>query len=235
MKKEHAPEAICVWDTETGGVDITTDRIYTAYARIRTIDGETLKEQSWVIDPGEPINPAAAEVNGLTDEFIKANGVRSQNGIAEIYDFLSRAKNQGYPIVGYNNSFDLGILDYEMRRHFNVELASVMTGAQFFDPIVYDRAMDKWRKGKRTLEHVAPVYGVPFDPELAHDAKYDVEVTCKLAWRMFQKSPYTLAELQDLQVGWKRKWAKDITKYFAREGKTEEDGSPIIVSGAFPW
>lgn len=235
MRKEHAPRAICVWDTETGGVDITTDRIYTAYARIRNIDGETLKEQSWVIDPGEPMNPEAAAVNGLTDEFIKANGMSSPKAISEIFDFLSRAKHQGYPIVGYNNSFDLGILDHEMRRHFSVELKHLLGDALFFDPIVYDRAMDKYRKGKRTLEMVAPHYGVPFDPELAHDAKYDVEVTCKLAWRIFQKSPYTLVELQDLQVGWKKEWAKHLTEYFASINKTEPDGSPIVVNGRFPW
>ncbi|AXC36181.1 exonuclease [Microbacterium phage Fork] len=236
MKREDAPERICTWDTETTGVDIANDRIITAYARIRNRSGETEKELSVVIDPGVPIPQGASDVHGMTDEWVQEHGGSPRKGINDIYMFLSDAVRAGIPIVGYNNSFDLGILSYEVQRHFRFDMWNTIgTKGVFFDPIVYDRAMDQYRKGKRTLEKVAPVYGVPFDPELAHDAKYDVEVTCKLAWRIFQRSPYTLEQLQAWQPIWKKEWADHITEYFESIGKTNDDGSKIVVSGAFPW
>ena len=236
MKRSEAPLEICVWDVESTGVDITQDRILTAYAMIRSIGGETIREESWVLDPGVEVPQGASDVHGMTTEWIREHGTSHKHGINDIYMFLSDAVRMGAPIVGYNNSYDLGILSHEVRRNFGFNMAKTIgENGVFFDPIIYDRAMDKYRKGKRTLEHVAPVYGVPFDPELAHDAKYDVEVTSKLAWRMFQKSPYSLDELQDLQVAWKRDWAEHLTEYFASQNKTEEDGSPIVVDGSFPW
>lgn len=42
-------------------------------------------------------------------------------------------------------------------------------------------------------------------------------------------------KLQEWQKKWKAEWDKHLTEYFAKTGKTEEDGSPIIVSGAFPY
>lgn len=241
MKRSDAPEAICVWDTETGGVDIASDRIFTAYAMIRTIGGETVKEQSWVIDPGVPMSPEAAAVNGLTDEFIKEHGVPSRQGINEIYMFLSDARRAGIPLVGYNTPFDLGILSHEVRRHFGFDMWDSLAGptleppVQFFDPFAYDVGMVEKRRGNRKLGTVCGHYGVPFDEADAHDAKYDVVKTSHLAWKMLKQSPYTVAELQSKQVQWRRGYADNLTKYFASVGKTEPDGSPIVVDPSFPW
>lgn len=226
-----------MWDTETGGVDITSDRIFTAYAMLRHISGETIAEKSWVIDPGVPMSPAAAEINGLTDDFIKENGVRPDLSINEIYMFLSDAVRKGYPLVGYNTPFDLGILSHEVRRHFGFDMWDTFGHrAQFFDPFVYDVGMVQKRRGNRKLMTVAGEhYGIPIDESRLHEAKYDVEVTNHLAWKMFKASPYTLAELQPLQVQWRKAYADNLTDYFARIGKTEEDGSPIVVDPSFPW
>ncbi|AWY05048.1 exonuclease [Microbacterium phage Hortus1] len=242
MRREDAPEVVCVWDTETGGVKIEQDRIYTAYAMLRHISGQTIAEKSWIINPGEPINPAAAEVNGLTDEFIQENGMPSRHAINEIYMFLSDARRAGYPLVGYNQAFDLGILSHEVRRHFGFDMwdslgdPSLMSPAQFFDPFVYDVGTVEKRRGNRKLMTVAGQhYGIPIDESRLHEAKYDVEVTNHLAWKMLKRSPWTLAEMQPLQVQWRKRYADGLTDYFARIGKTEEDGSPIVVDDSFPW
>lgn len=242
MKREDAPEVICVWDTETGGVQIEKDRIFTAYAMLRHISGETIKEQSWVINPGVPMSPEASAVNGLTDEFIQANGMPSRQGINEIYMFLSDAKHAGIPIVGYNQAFDLGILSHEVRRHFGFDMhdtlgaGSTSGSALFFDPFVYDVGMVEKRRGNRKLMTVAGQhYGIPIDESRLHEAKYDVEVTNHLAWKMFKQSPWTIAEMQPLQVQWRKAYADNLTNYFASVGKTEGDGSPIIVDDSFPW
>lgn len=237
MRRDQAPEEICVWDTETGGVRIERDRIYTAYAMIRTIDGETIREKSWVINPGEPMAPEAAAINGLTDDFIQKNGQDSRSAIHEIYMFLSDASRAGIPLVGYNTPFDLGILSHEVKRHFGFDMWDTLgERSQFFDPFVYDVGTVEKRRGNRKLMTVAGQhYGIPIDESRLHEAKYDVEITSKLAWKMFQRSPWTVAEMQGKQVEWRRAYADNLTSYFARIGKTEEDGSPIIVDPSFPW
>lgn len=236
MRKEDAPKQICVWDVESTGVDITQDRILTAYAQIRTIDGRTTREQHWTLNPGVEVPKGASDVHGMTTEWIQEHGTDHRAGINGIYMFLSDAVRDGIPVVGYNNSYDLGILAHEVKRHFNFDMSDTIgANGVFFDPLVYDRAMDKFRKGGRKLMQVAAHYGIKIDESRLHEAEYDVILTAKLAWILLQKSPYTLAELQSLQVMWKHDWAKQITRYFAREGKTEEDGSPIIVDGSFPW
>lgn len=236
MRREDAPEKILVWDTETGGVDITSDRIFTAYAMLQSIEGETLKEWSWVINPGVPMSPEAAAVNGLTDEFIQANGMDARKGINEIYMVLSNAVRRGIPLVGYNTPFDLGILSHEVRRHFGFDMwDTIGERATYFDPFVYDVGTVKKRRGNRKLGTVCGHYGVPFNEADAHDARYDVVKTNHLAWKILKLSPYTLAEMQDLQVQWRKAYADNLTEYFASVGKTEDDGSPIVVDPSFPW
>lgn len=236
MKRADAPEAICAWDVESTGVDIANDRIITAYAMIRTIDGHTTREGRWTLNPGIEVPEGASAVHGMTTEWVQANGGDARAGINDIYMFLSDAVRAGVPIVGYNNSFDLGMLSHEVRRWFDFDMTDTIgANGVFFDPIIYDRATDKYRKGGRKLMDVARHYGIEIDESRLHEAEYDVIVTSKLAWILFKKSPYTLAELQPLQVQWKNAWAKHLTEYFASQGKTEEDGSAIQVDGSFPW
>lgn len=236
MRREDAPEAICVFDTETSGVDITRDRILTAYAMIRTIDGRTTSELSLTLDPGVEVPEAASEINGLTTEFIRANGTDARKGIYDLYMFLSDAARGGIPIVAYNMPFDLGILSHEVRRHFGFDTEKTLgLTAHFFDPFVYDVGTVEKRRGNRKLMTVAGHYGIPIDESRLHEAKYDVEVAGKLAWLMLQQSPHTIPEMQELQVGWRKRYADNLTAYFARVGKTEEDGKPIIADDSFPW
>ena len=237
MKREDAPKEICVWDVESTGVDIENDRIITCYAMIQSITGEILKEKHWTIDPGVEVPEGASAVHGMSTEWVREHGRKDAGkAIREIGGFLDDAQADGRPIVGYNSSFDLGILDRELRRHDAELLAGWALGsATFFDPLVYDRATDKYRKGGRKLMDVARHYGIEIDESRLHQAEYDVIVTARLAWVMLKRSKNTMPELQSLQVVWKKSWAEGLTKYFEKEGKTEDDGSPIIVDGSFPW
>lgn len=237
MRREDAPERICVWDVESTGIDIETDRILTAYAMIQRIDGKILSERHWTINPGVPVPTGASDVHGMTTEWIKENGRTDVSvAIAEIAEYLYSAALSGAPIVGYNNSYDLGILDRELRRNIWKPLHEQLPDtAQFFDPIIFDRATDKYRKGGRKLIDVARHYGLEIDESRLHEAEYDVILTARLSWKLLQKSAWTLAELQSRLGSWKKDWAEHLTEYFASQGKTEEDGRPIIVDGSFPW
>ena len=237
MRFEDAPKAICVFDVESTGTSIENDRIITCYAMIQSIKGEILEEKHWVIDPGVDVPKGASDVHGMSTEWVREHGRKdAERAIREIAGFLDEAQMRGCPIVGYNSSFDLGILDRELVRHGAVGLGTGLSMAtEFFDPIIYDRAMDKYRKGGRKLMDVARHYGIPIDESRLHQAEYDVIVTARLAWLLLKKSPHTVSELQGLQEAWKRDWAGGLTKYFANSGKTEPDGSKIIVDGSFPY
>ena len=234
MRFEDAPKTICVFDVESTGTSIENDRIITCYAMIQSIKGEILEEKHWVIDPGVDVPKGASDVHGMSTEWVREHGRKDvREAVLEIADFLIDASSKGVPIVGYNFSFDAGMLDRELWRHNNQGLG--LMDAQYFDPIIYDRAMDKYRKGGRKLMDVARHYGIPIDESRLHQAEYDVIVTAKLAWILLKKSPFRLDELQSKQVSFKKEWADGLTSYFAKTNKTEDDGSPIKVDGSFPY
>lgn len=237
MKYKDAPKSICVWDCESTGVDIENDRILTVYGMIQTIEGEIVNEIDLTINPGVSIPKGASDVHGMDDAYIQKHGrVDAAKAIREVAGFLDEASMKGYPIVGYNNSYDLGILDRELIRHGAVGLdVGLSKLTEYFDPIIYDRSVDKYRKGSRKLMDVARVYGMEIDESRLHEAKYDVIVTAKLAWKILQRSKWNMVELQSLQAEWKSEWASHLTEYFDKTNKTEDDGSKIIVDGSFPW
>lgn len=235
MRRDQAPKALCVWDTETDGVDITQNRILTAYAMVQDISGNKLREASWTLNHDVPIPPGASEVNGLTREYLREHGRADvEAATVEIREFLYAASDQGLPIVAYNGAFDLATLDYSLDSIGEPRLD--FGEAQFFDPFVYDVGTVIKRRGNRKLMTVAGRhYGIPIDESRLHEAQYDVEVAAKLAWLMLQRSPYDMVELQSLQPKWRKAYADNLTSYFASIGKTEEDGSPIVVDDSFPW
>lgn len=236
------------WDTETSGVDTENDRIITAFISLR--DGDKIvKEVSWVIDPGVEIPDEAAEVHGMSTEWVRENGRKDvSTAIEEIVHELSEAAHAGYVITGYNNSFDLATLGAEAKRYNKgITGLRIRETGRFVDPLILDRAIDKYRKGSRKLKDVAAHYGIEFDESKLHDAGEDVRVTAELVPKVLNATVRALPELQGLtpdeiidrlqefQTVKKAEWAKGLTEYFARTGKTEDDGSAIEVNGAFPW
>src|SRR5699024_3017184 len=119
---------------------------------------------------------------------------------------------------------------------------------RYLDPCVFSRVFDKYKKGGHQLITVAKRNGIEIEEDRLHAADYDVEVTEKLVPIMLNRAWKELPELrkgltpdefvtklQEWQADEKRKWAEGLTKYFAEQGKTEEDGSKIVVNGRFPY
>lgn len=239
---------LLTWDLESSGVNVENDRIITCFMRAK--DGEDVVfEENWVINPGIEIPEEASAVHGYTTEWVQGNGRTDvDEAIKEIVWELEARAAQGYVVAGYNNSFDLSLLNNECKRHCGGEELRFEAGTRFLDPIIIDRKISKYRKGSRKLVDVARYYGVEVDDSKAHAADYDVYLTEALvpkvlnaAWNSLKKDrqgmnpDQFLDALQGWQVEWKKDWAKGLTKYFAESGKTEDDGSPIVVNGAFPY
>lgn len=243
---------LVTFDVESTGVDTDNDRIITCFLRAR--EGESvLYENEWIINPGVEVPKEASDVHGMTTEWVQANGRTDvSTAIEEIVHELSEYGHYGFVICGYNSAYDLAILESEAKRYNpGVESLRVKDGLpnyRFIDPAIFSRVFDKFQKGGHQLITVVKRNGIEVEEERLHAADYDVEVTEKLvkimlnrAWRELSDLRKGLTpdefvtKLQEWQAVEKKKWAEHTTRYFESIGRTEDDGSKIVVSGNFPW
>lgn len=239
-------------DAETTGVDTDNDRIVTFFLRARDED-KVVFEKNWIINAGVEVPKEASDVHGMTTEWLQKNGRTDvATAIEEIVHELSEYGHYGFIICGYNHAFDLAMLEAEAKRYSpGVQALRVkdwLPKYRFIDPAIFSRVFDKYVKGGHKLITVAQRNGIEVEEDRLHAADYDVEVTEKLVKILLNRAWQELADLrlglspdefvtalQKWQADEKRKWAEHTTKYFESTGKTNDDGSKIVVSGAFPW
>ena len=95
----------------------------------------------------------------------RAEGRPASGVVAEVTDSLRELLGSGTPVTVYNAPYDLSLLAHECARHTVAPLATL---SPIIDPLVLDKAVDRYRRGKRTLEVTAQHYGIALDD--AHDA-----------------------------------------------------------------
>lgn len=238
MKHQDLPSHLAVFDTETTGVDVENDRILTCYYMLQNRDGEVIEEREWVIDPGIEVPEGAAAVHGMSTKWIRANGRKDAGkAVGEIYAALASAATSKFPIVAFNARFDASILHHELLRHGNdLGITPLLApGVTWYDPFVHDKGREKYRRGPRKLQFVCQAHGIEFNESEAHAARYDVVKTGELAWKLLAKErKLGASELMPLLVEWKQEQDSSLEAYFRREGKTNEDGSPIIIDRGWP-
>ena len=204
-----------VFDLETTGVDVVTSRIVSANVSVLGPDGEPLERTDWLADPGIEIPEQASNVHGITTERAQREGRAAAEVVAEIVEALRDVLSRGIPVVVYNAPYDLTLLRHEAIRH-GVE--PLLNPSPIIDPLVIDRAVDQYRKGKRTLEAAAAFYGVTLLD--AHDAGADAIAAGRVAQAMAAKNADRLAlsaqELHDAQVEWSAKQSASFADYMRR-------------------
>jgi DNA polymerase III epsilon subunit-like protein len=107
--------------------------------------------------------------------------------IAAVVAALRDLLDAGIPVVAYNAPFDFSLLKYEALRH---GIPPILEPSPVIDPLVLDKAHDRFRRGKRTLEAVAAHYAVPLVG--AHDAAADAIAAGRVAQalaRRFDSTP----------------------------------------------
>ncbi|GAA3660568.1 3'-5' exonuclease [Microbacterium marinilacus] len=223
-------QRIAVFDLETTGIDVTSDRIVTAYVGLLDGTGAVVHDEHWLADPGVEIPEGATAVHGITTERARAEGRPASDVVSEIAAALRTLMSGGIPIVAYNAAYDLSLLKHECERHGVEPLASP---APVVDPYVIDKTLDKYRKGKRTLDVVAAHYSVPLDA--AHEASADAiaagRVALALAERYADRLPEDVLELHTRQIGWAREQAESLTEYFVKIGRLEPSEA---LDGSWP-
>lgn len=217
-----------VFDLETTGVDVTHDRIVTAHVGVLDSTGHEFVAKDWLADPGVEIPEGATAVHGISTERARRDGRAAPTVVAEVVGALRSLLSQGVPIVAYNAAYDFSLLAHESRRH---DVEALVDPSPIIDPYVIDKAYDRYRPGKRTLEIVAAHYEVLL--EGAHDASADAVAAGRVAQALGRR--FALAatpdQLHTQQIGWARSQAASLTEYFVRIGRLEADD---VLDGGWP-
>lgn len=157
------------FDLETTGADKETAHIVTLSL--------TNPEKDILINPAIPIEEGAAQVHGITNERAKAEGVPITDILDDfLIDLTNIINSDDKVLVGFNLIFDLTILEYEAKRN-NITPLSQRVEYPFpiLDGFVLDKAINPFRKGKRTLETLAGIYDV--EGLVAHNGLSDARAS----------------------------------------------------------
>ncbi|MGK2853983.1 MAG: exonuclease domain-containing protein [Microbacteriaceae bacterium] len=207
---------LAVFDTETTGIDVEQARIVTASLAVIDAGGAVVERTDWLADPGIEIPAPASAVHGITTERARAEGRPAAEVTAELLAVVAAIVEREIPLVVYNAPYDLTILNREALRY---GLAPLATHGVVVDPLVIDKEVDRYRRGKRTLEVSSQHYGVVLSA--AHDAGADAIAAGHLAQAIARtfaaKLPESGVELHRMQVNWALSQAESFTMYMRRE------------------
>ncbi|WP_327169512.1 exonuclease domain-containing protein [Streptomyces subrutilus] len=215
------------FDIESSGLDVETDRIVTACV-VQCGGGQPTVTASWLSDVGGmEIPKQASDIHKVTTEKARAEGKPAADVVADILAALGQVITAGIPVVAMNAPFDLTMLDREARRH---GLAPLPSGFPVVDPLLLDRTVDRFRKGRRTLTDLCAHYKVPLGK--AHTADADAIAACRVAWSLanrhwgIRETP--LAELHQQQIGWQAAWADNHQSHLRKTNPA------AVVRGEWP-
>lgn len=179
-------------DFEASDKNPATARIVTC-ALIGVGGGQPTGKRTWLLNPGEPMNPEAIAVHGITDEYAAEHGTPAAQGVKEIAEAAAEVVRAGIPLAGHNlGGYDLNLLDAECARHGLGSLEEVCGRplTRVIDTMVIDRHTAPFRRrvsptqGPYQMRTTAETYGLAWDEKSAHGADYDAMAAARVAWRM---------------------------------------------------
>lgn len=225
------------FDLETSGTNVETARVVTA--TIVAVDSTGARQvTNWLADPGIDIPAEATAVHGITTEHAREHGRPADEVVYEVEQALQDAWTVGTPVVIFNAPYDLTLLDRELRRYGEPGIDGI---GPVVDPLVIDKAVDRYRKGSRKLASVCAHYGITLAADEAHTSAGDALAAVRLAWKLAQLFPGELGDLVDLQTRqakWYREQADSFESYLRRrkvvDGASREELDAISVPRDWP-
>ena len=226
------------FDTETTGVSATRDRIVTAAvvtrprglaaASTKSTDAEGSENtadsvRTWLADPEVPIPASASAIHGITTEHARQFGRPIADVLDEVNAALATQMASGGVVIVFNASYDLPLLEAESKRHGVTTLPQRLRAKPqlVVDPLVIDRAVNKYRRGKRTLTALVQAFDLNVGD--AHDAAVDCQMTLDVFTALLQTNPqlqqFSAADLQDFQRSQHAIWAEDFERFLASRGR----------------
>lgn len=209
------------WDTETTSPEPTEARIVTAALVVR---GGGLQDRvfSWLINPGVPIPPEAAEIHGVDDARAQADGQDPRTALEDIADKLAAAIRAGMPVVAFNTAFDWTVLNCDLRRHDlpTMDARLPATAPTLVDPHVIDKqCVQRLRgAGQRKLKPTCERYGVELTDW--HTAEADALAALLVADAQFERFPqlqsYGPAQLFAAQRAWRAEQQAGLQEFLRK-------------------
>ena len=221
-------------DIETTGVDIENDRMvsFSVGTTESPADGDW-QSISQIVNSEVEIPEGATRVHGISTERARAEGIPERDAVLRLVRTVGKLHDT--PIVAYNARFDLTIIDRASRRFTGEGISPTYV----LDPFVLDKAIDPYRKGKRTLDAVCEHYRVGKRP--VHEADEDAQRAVRLLWQLMvspQAYSYFRGTLPDLKTMMEIQQAEyadqahDMAKWQSRTGSVpdvKDDRWPIAT------
>ncbi|TXS78917.1 exonuclease domain-containing protein [Streptomyces sp. sk2.1] len=217
------------FDIESSGLNVEVDRIVTACV-VGCGGGDPIDSTTWLADPGIEIPAEATAVHGISTEKARADGRPASEVVEEIVHALVEAVTDGTPIVVMNAPYDFTLLDREARRYGVTPLTDLVGDElRVIDPRVMDKAVDPYRRGRRTLTDLCAHYGLRLDA--AHTADADALAACRVAQALAERCPQlrgtALDELHAVQQQWAAQQATSYAAYLARTPGREHEAPSV--------
>ena len=208
-------------DLETTGTD-PAECLPIAFALVQFDWGKVSSKRYALIDPGIEIPAEATAVHGITTAECRERGGTLLDSVTGIAREIIKASDDGVPLVGMNASFDLSVIDHCLWALQGSGLRGCGWRGSVIDVMVIDRALDKYRPGKRTLIDLCRHYGV--EPGKSHHAGSDAEAAVRVAFALAEKYPAEVGNIDlDLlhvqQASWRRAWVADFNAYRKTKGQ----------------
>lgn len=224
---------LAVLDLEATGVDTRQARIIEVGLFRFEVDGSATALVDRLIDPGVALPTEVTKLTGIQPADLATDGGDPSEVLAATRAAIWALVEDEIPIVIYNATYDWPLLAAEFARHGLDALPSVPP-AILVDPLVLDRHVDRYRKGKGRgkLASVAAHYGVVLDG--AHRAGADAGATVAVAREIAKRYPklhMSGAELVTLQVAAHETWKKSLNEYFVRIGSSRPPVTELWPTG----
>ena len=210
------PRRMLAFDLETTGTDPPTCKIVTSALVRLTEQGKD--STIMLANPGVEIPQAASDVHGITTEHARAEGQDHDKVLEETVAAIKQGWEDGLTLVVFNAPYDLSVLR-ALTGDFTV------TGP-VFDPLLIDRARDRYRKGSRNLGALSEHYGVRLDN--AHEATSDATAAARIAWMQVRKvwpelAQMDVGDLMEYQAVQYYHLQDNLRKFFTSKGRDTSD------------
>ncbi|UCB45619.1 MAG: 3'-5' exonuclease [Spirochaetota bacterium] len=167
MKSQNKGEIVIVIDLETTGLYPESGDMIIEIAAIPIINNEIHLEKSYetLVNPGKCIPPNITRINHITNDMVKTAPPIEQ----ELPKFLEYIEDS--PLVAHNAPFDIGFLQYTLKRLGYRSLRNPIIDTVSLSKKVFKKSM------YHNMDAVLKRLSIQYDRTIRHRAKEDAYLT----------------------------------------------------------
>lgn len=212
-------ETFIVVDTETTGLDFTTDRVIEVGIAVFR-EGQYIHGFNWLVNNGVPSHPDALATHGITDESRERHGTLPQQVFRETATLVNQMRKYKKPVIAFNAPFDFMMLRAEWNR---AHIPFYVDDLNIVDPLVIDRHFETkipiFTKPYMRLGQMAARYGCHAPKHRALD---DAIATGHIAIaQSLHHSSIRRMSPHDLMLGqerWYYEWSQKFLNWGQKKG-----------------